>query len=95
MLPAPPLRRSRDPGRKPLNDRKILTGINWEDLPAELGWGCGKTCKRYFEAWHEAGIRGRLHHLLLQELQEADQIDWFRGAATTPALTLRIEANRE
>jgi transposase len=50
-------------------------------LPAELGWGCGKTCKRYLKAWQAAGIWDRLHHLLLQELQEVDEIDWSRGAA--------------
>ena len=52
LLPAPPPRRVRFPGRKPLDYRKVptgilfvlKTGINWQDLPAELGWGCGKTC---------------------------------------------------
>ena len=53
LLPPPPLRRFRFPGRKPLDYRKILTGIlfvlktgiAWDDLPAELGCGCGKTCR--------------------------------------------------
>jgi transposase len=88
LLPPPPPRHTRFPGRKPLDRRKILTGIvfvlktgiNWEDLPAELGWGCGKTCKTYLKAWQAAGIWERLHHILLEELQEADQIDWSRGA---------------
>jgi transposase len=51
LLPPPPQRRFRFPGRKPLDYRKILTGIlfvlktgiAWEDLPAELGCGCGKS----------------------------------------------------
>jgi transposase len=89
LLPAPKPRRARHPGRKPLEFRKVLTGIvfvlktgiNWEDLPAELGWGCGKTCKAYLKAWQRAGVWGRLHQVLLQELQDADQIDWSRGAA--------------
>jgi len=88
LLPPPKPRRHRFPGRKPLDYRKILTGIvfvlktgiNWEDLPAELGWGCGKTCKKCLKAWQEAGIWHRLHHILLEELQEADEIDWSRGA---------------
>jgi len=71
--------RNRFPGRKPLDYRKILTGIvfvlktgiNWEDLPAELGWGCGRTCKNYLKAWQEAGIWEGLHHILLEELQVA------------------------
>ena len=53
LLPPPPQRRFRFPGRKPLDYRKILTGIlfvlktaiAWADLPAELGCGCGKTCR--------------------------------------------------
>jgi len=89
LLPPPKPRRLRFPGRKPLNQRNILTGIifvlktgiNWEDLPAELGWGCGKTCKAYLKTWQEAGIWERLHRLILQELQDAGTIDWSRGAA--------------
>jgi transposase len=53
LLPPRPRRRLRFPGRKPLDPRKILsgtlfvikTGIAWDDLPAELGWGCGNTCR--------------------------------------------------
>jgi transposase len=48
LLPPPPPRRFRFPGRKPLDYRKILTGIlfvlktgiAWDDLPAELVCGC-------------------------------------------------------
>src|SRR5258707_3268967 len=89
LLPAPPQRRFRCPGRKPLDYRKILTGIlfvlktgiNWEDLPAELGWGCGKTCKHYLKLWQQSGIWHRLHQLVLIDLQAADRIDWSHGAA--------------
>lgn len=89
LLPPPRPRRSCFPGRKPLDLRKILTGIvfvlktgiNWDDLPAELGWGCGKTCKKYLKAWQKAGIWQRLHALLLSELREADLLDWSRAAA--------------
>src|ERR1700751_5456307 len=96
-LPPPPRRRFRFPGRKPLDYRKILTGIvfvlktgmDWDDLPAELGWGCGKTCKAYLKAWQKAGVWEEPHHILLQELQDADRIDWSRAAADStkaPAL---------
>jgi transposase len=89
LLPPPKPRRFRFPGRRPLDYRKILTGIvfvlktgiNWEDLPAELGWGCGRTCKHYLTIWQKAGIWERLHALLLAELREADSIDWSRAAA--------------
>jgi transposase len=87
LLPPHPSRRFRFPGRKPLDDRKILTGIlfvlktgiAWDDLPAELGCGCGKTCRHYLQVWHHAGVWRTLHALLLAELNGADQIDWHRA----------------
>src|ERR1700727_2719114 len=87
LLPAAPPRRFRFPGRKPLDRRKILTGIlfvlktgiAWDDLPADLGCGCGKTCRHYLQIWHEAGVWIKLHALLLAELNNADEIDWKRA----------------
>jgi transposase len=87
LLPPPPQRRFRFPGRKPLDYRMILTGIlfvlktgiAWDDLPAELGCGCGKTCRHYLQLWHQAGAWRKLHALLLAELNGADEIDWSRA----------------
>src|SRR3954449_13369446 len=87
LLPPLPSRRFRFPGRKPLDYRKILpgilfvlkTGIAWDELPAELGCGCGKTCRHYLRLWHQAGVWRQLHALLLAELNGADQIDWGRA----------------
>src|SRR5262250_2834538 len=87
LLPPAPPRRFRFPGRKRLDYRKILTGIlfvlktgiAWDDLPAELGCGCGKTGHGYLRRWHQAGVWRKLHALLLAELNGADQIDWERA----------------
>jgi transposase len=57
----------------------LKTGIAWDDLPAELGCGCGKTCRHYLRAWHAAGVWRRLHAVLLAELNGADRIDWERA----------------
>jgi transposase len=73
--------------RKPLKYRKILTGIlfvlksgiAWDELPAELGCGCGKTCHHYLRLWHQVGVWRQLHQLLLTALNETDQIDWERA----------------
>ena len=54
LLPPPKPRRFRFPGRKPLDNRKALTGnlfvlktgIPWEYLPLETGCGSGMTCWR-------------------------------------------------
>jgi hypothetical protein len=51
-------RRYRDPGRKRIDDRTVLsgilfvltTGIAWQRLPRELGFGSGTTCWRRFGA---------------------------------------------
>lgn len=87
LIPPPKPRRFRFPGRKPLEPRKILTGIifvlktgiAWEDLPAECGWGCGLTCKRLLRRWQRQGVWAKLHEVLLAELNGADRIDWSRA----------------
>jgi transposase len=87
LLPPHKPRRRRFPGRKPIDDRKALTGIlfvlktgiNWEDLPQEMGCGCGMTCWRRLRDWNEAGVWQKLHERLLAELHEADRIDWDRA----------------
>src|SRR5262245_22628800 len=69
LLPPEEPRRFRWPGRKPLDRRKVLggilfvlkTGIGWDDLPAALGYGCGKTCRRALAEWQRRGVWGRLH----------------------------------
>src|SRR3954465_3631177 len=88
LIPPPPPRHPRHPGRKPLDHRKVLTGIlfvlhtgvRWNDLPCELGCGSGSRCRRYLKRWHRAGVWTRLHALLLPELDDAGAIDWSRAA---------------
>src|SRR5512135_783304 len=83
LLPAVP-RRADHPGRKRLDDRKVLcgilfvlyTGIPWEFLPQELGFGSGMTCWRRLRDWHEAGVWQQLHEALLAELNAAGALDW-------------------
>ena len=80
-------RRFRYPGRKPLEHRKVLrgilfvlkTGIGWEDLPQELGCGCGMTCWSHLREWQEAGIWQQIHEVLLSKLRRADKLDWSRA----------------
>jgi transposase len=87
LIPKVP-RRQRFPGRKRIDDRKVLagilfvlrTGIPWEYLPQEMGCGSGMTCWRRLREWQEAGVWQRLHELLLAKLNEAELIDWSRAA---------------
>ncbi|MFE2595479.1 IS5 family transposase [Streptomyces sp. NPDC059396] len=81
-------RRCRYPGRKRLDQRKVLcgilfvlyTGIRWEFLPQELGFGSGMTCWRRLRDWNEAGVWQQLHGLLLAELRAGDALDLSRAS---------------
>lgn len=63
LLPTPPPRRFKHPGRKPVDDRVTLSGIlfvlksgiPWEMLLAELGCS-GMTCWRRLRDWQAAGV---------------------------------------
>jgi transposase len=66
----------------------LQTGIPWEDLPQELGFGSGMTCWRRLRDWQAAGVWERLHLAMLRRLREHDQIDWERAsldAASVPS----------
>jgi len=95
-------RRFRYPGRKRLEDRQVLTGIlfvlktgiPWEDLPQEMGCGSGMTCWRRLRDWNEAGVWERLHQVLLDELQDAGQLDWSRAVVDSSHVRAKGGAQR-
>ena len=108
----PQVRPSAKGGRPRLDDELALngilfvlrTGIAWEDLPQELGFGSGMTCWRRLRDWQAAGVWHRLHLALLAQLRGAGQLDLSRvsldGAAVpsprgarTPARTRRTVAS--
>ncbi len=95
-----PLLPSRKPrpkgGRKPLDDRALLSGIlfvlksgiPWRMLPQELGFGSGVSCWRRLGEWQAAGVWSQLHAEMLRRLHEAGRIDWSRAcldSASVPA----------
>src|SRR5688572_25369298 len=81
-------------GRPPVDDRAALTGIlfvlktgiPWEDLPQEMGCGCGMTCWRRLRDWQEAGVWQRLHETLLAKLNAAHKLDWKRAAVDSSSV---------
>jgi transposase len=95
-------RRYRYPGRNRVPDRAALTGIlfvlktgiPWEHLPQEMGCGSGMTCWRRLRDWNEAGVWERLHQVLLDELQDADQLDWSRAAVDSSHVRAKGGAQR-
>jgi transposase len=93
-------RRHRWPGRKRRDDRSCLngilfvlaTGIRWDRLPQQLGYGSGMTCWRRLRDWTVAGVWDQLHVLLLAELHAAEQLDWSR--AVVDATHIRAKRGR-
>lgn len=87
-------RRFRDPGRRRLDDRRVLcgilfvlyTGIPWRYLPQELGFGSGRTCWRRLREWNEAGVRQCLHEMLPAELRAAGLLDLSRASVDSSHL---------
>jgi transposase len=81
-------------GSQAVDDRRVLqgnlfvlhTGIGWEHLPQELGFGCGMTAWRRLRAWQQAGVWERLHELLLAELHAGDHLEWERAVADSSHL---------
>jgi transposase len=77
LIPKMP-RRDRFPGRKRINDRKVLTGIlfmlrtgiPWEYLPQERGCGSGVTCWRRLREWQQAGVLAAAARALAGEAAE-------------------------
>lgn len=100
-------------GRPRVKDRKALggillilrSGIGWQELTTEMGFGSGSTCWRRLADWQAAGVWERLHRVLLDRLGDADKIDWSRVSvdgssvaakrgAKEPGRTRRIAVNR-
>jgi transposase len=89
LLPRHRPRDPRKPGRRRGPDRACLTGIvfvlktgiQWEDLPQEMGGGSGMTCWRRLRDWQAAGVWRGLHRVLLHRLADAGKIDWSRASA--------------
>lgn len=102
LLPNKP-RRSHHPGRKPIDNRKALTGIlfvlktgiPWELLPQEMGCGSGMTCWRHLREWERAGVWQRLHRVLLEKLQIADQIDWSRAVVDSSSVRAMLGGKKQ
>src|SRR6185503_490356 len=94
LLPPLKPRRFRFPGRKPIDNRKALTGIlfvlktgiPWEYLPREMGCGSGMTCWRRLRDWQAAGVWEGLHRALLDVLGAAGAIDWGRASADSASV---------
>jgi transposase len=64
----------------------LKTGIGWEDLPQEMGCGCGMTCWRRLQEWQKAGVWDEIHLVMLNKLRRADQIDFSRAVVDSSSV---------
>jgi transposase len=82
----------------------LKTGIQWEWLPQEMGWGSGMTCWRRLRDWQATGVWQQLQETLLRDLRHLDRLDFSRasldsafvrakGGAKKPGRTRRTGAN--
>jgi transposase len=85
-----------------LPDRQVLcgilfvlyTGIAWEHLPQELGFGSGVTCWRRLNEWQRAGVWQRLHEQLLAKLRAAGELEWDYAVADSSHVQAKKGAAR-
>jgi transposase len=85
LLVDPP-RRTDHPGRKRYPARECLegilyllsTGVRYVDLPRELGFPSGETCRRRLHEWIERGVWPQALALLVSELDRRGSLDWSR-----------------
>jgi transposase len=99
LPPEPP---KPDGGRPRVPDRQALggillvlrTGMGWQELTCEMGFGSGSTCWRRLRDWQGAGIWERLHQTLLDRLGNADRIDWSRVSVDSASVAAKRGANK-
>lgn len=56
----------------------LYTGVRYVDLPRELGFPGGETCRRRLQEWIEAGVWEQALTLLVAELDAEGSLDWSR-----------------
>lgn len=89
VLPVPAPRNHLYAGRKPVDSRKVISGIvyvlankiPWEDLPQDLGLGSGMTCWRRMRLLQEQGVWAKVAALLRRHLPEGIHLDLERSNA--------------
>lgn len=56
----------------------LYTGGRYMDLPRELGFPSGETCRRRLHEWIGNGVWEQAMETLVAELDRAGKLDWSR-----------------
>jgi transposase len=81
-------------GRKPIPHRTVLTGIlfalrtgiPWDCLPRQLGYGSASTLWRRLRDWQAQGIWQQIHFTLLDWLARLGGIEWHHAAVDSSSV---------
>ena len=81
-----PPRRTQHPGRKRYPPRACLEGVlyvlylgaRYVDVPRELGFPSGETCRRRLQEWIARGVWQEALETLVGQLHQAGKLDWSR-----------------
>jgi len=79
--PSPKGGRPRVPNRACLEGILLVlkSGMAWQTLPSDLGYGSGSTCWRRFHTWTELGVWPQLHQRLLRVLGRRGRLNLERA----------------
>jgi transposase len=64
----------------------LRTGIPWDYLPRQLGYGSPSTLWRRLRDWQQAGVWQAIHHTLLNWLAKLDGIDWSHALVDSSSI---------
>ena len=64
----------------------LKSGLPWQMLPTELGYGSGSTCWRRFRTWTQLGVWPQLHQRLLRVLGRRGRINLERAVIDSAAM---------
>jgi transposase len=67
----------------------LKTGIQWEELPADVFDVCSMTCWRQLRDWAQAGVWDALRQRLLEELSAQGRLDWSRAAIDSTSVAAK------
>lgn len=64
----------------------LCTGMQWKHLPRAVIGCSGKTSWERLGAWQAAGVWAALCRAMLEQLQDADALDWSRATLDSASL---------
>lgn len=82
------------PGRKEVDDRSALSailfalrsGIGFDQIPKELGFGASSAVFRRLQRWRQDGTWPQIQTVLQNNMADAGRLDWARASVGQSAV---------